>query len=286
MKRLLAILSVAASLWAGTPRTEGYAVRRVEYARSDGEALSGDLYLPAAHGPHPALVAVHGGGWQYGDAGFYKHWGPYLAQRGYALFAIDYRLVAGAKHRYPAAVVDVSAAVRFLRRRADAFGLDPERLGLLGDSAGAHLAALAGLNTGGATGSRVKASVLLYGVYDLAAQWTLDKDEPPADNISETFLGATPAEAPARYAEASPLAQAAHADRGTAYFIAWGTADAQVQPSTQSEPFAKALAAAGCRVETCPVEGAGHAWAMVPIEGQGSVALLAPRLLDFLKRHL
>src|ERR1700704_6078635 len=64
----------------------------VSYATHDGVSLLGDLYLPAGAGPFPALVGVHGGGWQAGARNAFQFWGPYLAERGYALFAISYRL--------------------------------------------------------------------------------------------------------------------------------------------------------------------------------------------------
>ena len=73
--------------------------RGLQYGQHDGVQLTGDLYAPKAPGQYPALVAVHGGGWQVGNAGFYEHWGPYLAQHGYVLFAINYRLVRGARSR-------------------------------------------------------------------------------------------------------------------------------------------------------------------------------------------
>ena len=64
----------------------------VAYATHDGVPLLGDLYLPAGGGPFPALVAVHGGGWQAGARNAFQFWGPYLAARGYVLFAISYRV--------------------------------------------------------------------------------------------------------------------------------------------------------------------------------------------------
>jgi dipeptidyl aminopeptidase/acylaminoacyl peptidase len=63
----------------------------VTYATHEGVALQGDLYLPKSRGNVPALVAVHGGGWQQGARSTFQYWGPYLAARGYALFAISYR---------------------------------------------------------------------------------------------------------------------------------------------------------------------------------------------------
>ena len=73
----------------------------VEYATHDGAKLAGDLYLPKAAGPHPAIVAIHGGGWQIGGPFGYQYWGPYLASRGYGVFAISYRLSKPGRRRSP-----------------------------------------------------------------------------------------------------------------------------------------------------------------------------------------
>src|SRR4029077_1229645 len=94
------------------------------YATHDGVALQGDLYLPKGAGPFPALVAVHGGGWQGGARRSFAHWGPHLAASGYALYAISYRLAGKGKRTYPQAVADVCAAVQFVRGEAQAFNLD------------------------------------------------------------------------------------------------------------------------------------------------------------------
>src|SRR5215469_10598660 len=156
----------------------------VTYATHDGVALQGDLSLPEGAGPFPALVAVHGGGWQQGVRSQFQHWGPHLAARGFGLLAISYRLAKKGTKAFPEAVHDVVAAVRFLRAKAAEFRLDPERLGLFGASAGAHLAALAalGANAGVFTdgypddsyaelSANVKVLVGVYGVYDLIEMW-------------------------------------------------------------------------------------------------------------------
>src|ERR671931_67445 len=78
----------------------------VTYATHDGIALLGDLYLPAGAGPFPALVAAHGGGWQAGARSAFQFWGPYLAARGYVLFAISYRLAKKGHKAFPQAVTD------------------------------------------------------------------------------------------------------------------------------------------------------------------------------------
>ena len=65
--------------------------RKVEYARHDGVTLLGDLYAPKEPGKYPAVIAVHGGGWQQGSADSYKFLGPWLAERGYVVLAVTYR---------------------------------------------------------------------------------------------------------------------------------------------------------------------------------------------------
>ena len=116
------------------------------YATHDGVALQGDLYLPKGAGPFPALVAVHGGGWQQGARSAFQYWGPYLAARGYGLFTISYRLakkgtedVSAGGARRGRGACSSCAPTRPQHR------IDPERLGLFGASAGAHLASLAAL---------------------------------------------------------------------------------------------------------------------------------------------
>src|SRR5215472_18654307 len=119
----------------------------ITYANHDGVELSGDLYLPQVAKAAPALVAVHGGGWVAGVRSAFQYWGPYLAARGIAMFAISYRLATKGK-TYPRAIQDVLAGVQFVRGKAPELGIDPQRIGLIGASAGAHLASLAALAGG------------------------------------------------------------------------------------------------------------------------------------------
>src|SRR5262249_46946284 len=103
----------------------------VAYAAHDGVSLLGDLYLPAGAGPFPAFVAVHGGGWQAGARNAFQFWGPYLAARGYVLFAISYRLAKKGQKMFPQAVHDVRAGGQFGRGSAPQIKGDPETTGLL-----------------------------------------------------------------------------------------------------------------------------------------------------------
>src|SRR6187431_2885502 len=170
----------------------------VTYATHDGVALAGDLYLPAGAGPFPALVGVHGGGWQAGARSAFQFWGPYLAERGYALFAISYRLAKKGQKMFPQAVNDVLAAVQFVRGSAAEIKVDPERIGLFGASAGGHLASLAALGgdafVGGypqdkhaAVSTKIKALAGVYGVYDLKEMWHRYGMQSPRENNIENF---------------------------------------------------------------------------------------------------
>jgi acetyl esterase/lipase len=265
----------------------------ITYANHDGVELAGDLYLPKGAKAAPALVAVHGGGWVQGVRAAFQYWGPYLASRGVAVFSISYRLAAKGK-MFPQAVQDVLAGVQFVRGNAGEFGIEPERIGLMGASAGGHLAALAALSgkkfTGGypqdpfaSTSAEVKALIGVYGVYDLAAMWTTYQIQGGLDNNIQKFLGAPPMENRQLYFDASPISYATFAGNKIGVLLATGTADDLVDPKQHTEPLMLALKQAGFFVRPCIVQGAPHYWMNDPIEEPESYSgFLAPRLMRFL----
>jgi acetyl esterase/lipase len=269
------------------------------YAQHDGVELAGDLYLPKNATATPALVAVHGGGWIAGVRGAFQYWGPYLAARGIAVFAISYRLATKSK-TFPEAVQDVLAGVQFLRGKAGAFNIDPARIGLLGASAGAHLAALAALSgkkfLGGypqdpfaASEASVKALVGVYGVYNMQAMWSSlqVQDGRNSDNKVEKFIGAPPMANRQIYFDASPISYATYANNGIGVLLATGTNDDLVEPETQTDAFHLALKQAGFFVRPCILPGAPHFWMNDPIEEPDSLSgFLAPRLMRFLTERL
>jgi acetyl esterase/lipase len=269
----------------------------VVFAKHDGTELVGDLYLPKGRDKAPVLVAVHGGGWQVGNRQFYRYWGLFLARAGYAVFAVDYRL--GKDGKYPAAVYDTKAAIQFVRAKAADFNLDPDRIGLIGDSAGAHLAALVALagdqfnsayrdDANAAVPTNVKLVVGFYGVFDLLAQWTHDLTARPRDNIVEKFIGVSPTENRRIYFEASPISYAT-ADRNKPRFLLiHGTDDDIVDPATQSGAFLTALTQAQFFVRRIIIPGAGHFWSSDPFESEphSYSARAIPRLMRFLESSL
>jgi acetyl esterase/lipase len=266
----------------------------IVFAEHDGVTLLGDLYLPKGLAPSPVLVGVHGGGWQVGDRKFYTHWGNYLARHGYAVFAIEYRLMKPGVKTWPGAVHDTKAAVQFIRAEASEFGLDAERVGLIGDSAGAHLSALVALASeeplfasGLAPADRVKAVIGFYGVYDMLAQWEHDQMTRPRDQITEKFLGGPPMISRKLFFEASPLSYVTVDKNSTRFLLIYGREDDIVDPATQSEKFLTALKQAGYFARTIVVPGAGHFWASEPMDEPGSFsAYTAPKLLRFLQTAL
>ena len=269
------------------------------FAVHDGEELLGDLYRPRGVDKAPVIVAAHGGGWQIGDRYVYQHWGPYLAARGYALFSIEYRLMKPGKQTWPGAAYDVRAAVQFIRANAAKLGIDSDRIALIGDSAGAHLTSLVALageekllsteyrsDPHAGVSPAVKAVIGFYGVYDMAAQWEHDQIYRPRDQITEKFLGASPAASRKLFFDASPLSYATLDKNSTKFLLIYGREDEIVDPTTQSDRFLVALKQAGFFARNIVIPEAGHFWAADPIEEGSFGARTAPRLVRFLEASL
>jgi acetyl esterase/lipase len=304
MRHVLALLGLAALGTAAQAQTYEATVRgNIEYVEHDGVKLAGDLYLPKGLDKAPVLIAVHGGGWQVGSRISYKYWGPYLAKNGIAVFAINYRLMKPGVKTYPGAVYDVKAAVQYVRANAAQLGVDSNRIGLMGDSAGGHLTSLVALagdeplysteyrtDPHATVPSNVKAVIGFYGVYDMLAQWHHDQITRPRDQITEKFLGASPPQNRRTFFEASPISYATVDKRektSTRFLLIHGTHDDIVDPQTQSQAFLTALKQAGFFARTIVVPGAGHFWASAPIEEPNSYgAQAAPQLLRFLQDAL
>ncbi len=134
-----------AILWAAPIVPEGVVWEEgIEYTRPDGEPLLLNLARPkAGDGPFPAVICIHGGGFRAGSRDGYDALCVRLAARGYVAATISYRLAP--QHRFPAAVHDTKAAVRWLRANAAKYAVDPARIGVTGGSAGGHLAQFLGV---------------------------------------------------------------------------------------------------------------------------------------------
>jgi acetyl esterase/lipase len=271
----------------------------VTYCEHVGIELQGDLYLPKGGGPFPILIGVPGGGWSICVRASLREWGFYLASRGYGMFVIDYRLATTTRKAFPEAVQDVIAAVRFIRSSQSELSIDPCRIGLLGASAGAHLAALAALGGDAAFGGRpsdvfsgtpaeVRVLVVIYGVYDLFSYWEAELARNPDSegSLARNLIGKDPYEDQRAYFEASPLRRIAYDKNKMPVFVSWGGSDEVVDPA-QSEAFVRALQQARFTVRTYKIPAASHFWFSDPLDDPLSdSANLAPRLIRFLKQAL
>jgi alpha-L-fucosidase 2 len=132
----------------------------IEYATVDGESLKLDANVPDGTGPFPVVLVIHGGGWSRGAKaeGMKPLLGP-LTDDGFTWFSIDYRLAPA--HHWPACIDDVRTAIRWVKAHAAEYKGDPQRIALLGYSAGGHLAAFAAATAEDDT--RVQAVVLFAG---------------------------------------------------------------------------------------------------------------------------
>jgi acetyl esterase/lipase len=264
----------------------------VSYGGGPSQSLCIDLYLPKEGRPHPALLCLHGGAWLRGSQRQYKSWGPWLAQRGYAVAAVDYRLSSQISPAWPGVFEDVCLAFRWLMTQAPALNTDTKRLGVIGDSAGAHMAAM--LSVEESTATHVRAMVGVYGIYDLPDWWRVTQSPKRSDDPVLKLMGKPFIDAKAEYENFSPLhrVQSSSSRPSAAYLIIHGDEDAIVHHN-QSERFVAVLREKGAEVETLTIPGAGHHWFTHADDNparrsvdQEPNATVAPVLLRFLERSL
>lgn len=246
---LATVTSMNPTLNAAPPRL----LRDVEYAQSAGVSLRFDASLPPAGAAlAPAAIIVHGGGWVRGDrrTNVEPLFEP-LAAAGIAWFSISYSLATDPL-QIGAAVTDVEAAIRHIRDHAAEYHIDPDRLVLVGESAGGQLAAMAAL--GKSAGPSVKAVVAIYAPTDLVSLLRTSNLIPEA--IRRQVSG-TPFEQliVARLGQLSPI-MAIRKDMPP-FLMIHGDADRLV-PLAQSQAMCERMQAAGASCQLITVPGAGH----------------------------
>ena len=116
---------------------------KTPYGRRD---LHVDIFRPDDEKIYPALLMIHGGGWNSGDKSLQVPMAQQIAKNGYVTIPVEYRLIPEAV--YPAGLHDVKTAIRWVRAHAAEYGIDPDRIAVSGCSAGAQLATLAGVTNG------------------------------------------------------------------------------------------------------------------------------------------
>ncbi len=240
-----------------------------------------DRYDAAGSGPHPALVVIHGGSWRNGDKGEGST-DPTITNRmfagqGITVYDIEYRLVPNAT--FPAQLEDVLCALGHIRAHAAEDGVDPERVALLGRSAGAHLALLAAYRAGRdpvpdgcGKPATVRGAISLYGPTDLAHDYRVpsDPDLIGGSAAIADFLGGTPDTAAATYALATPQRSLDRPVPPT--LLIHGGADQIVKPFN-SGSLAAALSKSGDAVALVELPWAGHGFDAVSWGLGGQIAL-------------
>ena len=224
----LPAILLAACAWASASHGSGPVTYR--YTPPDWpKALDADLYLPADVSQPPVVLVIHGGGWTSGsrDEGYVRLICRHLASHGFAALSVDYRLAPEA--RFPAQFDDLAEALRWLAVRGPGLGLDTRHVGVWGYSAGAHLASL--------ISTREQALPLAAVV---AGGTPADLRVWPDSPYVNALLGQSLADAPARWAEASPVVQVNAAT--PAHFLYHGRLDTLVEYD-QMQRLASALQA-------------------------------------------
>ncbi|SHF71594.1 Acetyl esterase/lipase [Microbulbifer donghaiensis] len=188
------------------------AYENLRYRQSAEEPLELDIYRPRGTDRLPAVLIIHGGGWETGHRHMERPFAKRLAARGFVAVPVSYRL--GPSGRFPAAVHDLKAAVRWLRANDAAYGIDPQRIAAVGGSAGGHLAALLGASNGIAQlegdGENLSLSSAVQAVVDIdgAVSFTdarIIEQERRREGAPSRFLGGAYAERRETWYAASPL---------------------------------------------------------------------------------
>jgi acetyl esterase/lipase len=251
------------------------------------DGLAVDVWRPAGGGSgsaslvRAAVVLVHGGGWVSGARGGVARWNEWLADQGYVVFDVDYRLAP--PPRWQDAAGDVDGAVAWVRANAVRFGIDPGRVGLVGWSAGGHLALLTAYRARRAA-HRVAAVAALYPVTDLSTAargvgpgWAITA----AESEVAAFLGGPIADHADAARVASPMTHVDGAVPPT--FLAHGTSD-QLVHIAHSDALAAALRKVGADHRLVRLPGANPAFALA--WGAWSTQVARAVLGRFLERHL
>ena len=238
----------------GSPETVTYARVGEQPGETDQE-LKLDVWRSPERGDagssggskgRPAIVVVHGGGWEWGSRSESPRWDEWLAEQGYVVFDIDYRLAP--PPRWKDAPGDVKCAVGWVKENAGRYSVDPERVALIGYSAGAHLSLLAAYTEGNpelppscdVEDTGVEAVAAFSAPTDITRAYTMDWPwwKPDVVGLAGTrrFMGGTPNTVPGRYRLVSPTVQVDTDDPAT--FLVHGEGD-QIVPFEQSELLAQ-----------------------------------------------
>jgi acetyl esterase len=243
-----------------------------------GWQLRAHLVAPLTSGPHPVIVFFHGGGWSMGNLATHRRLACDLAQSGCLVASIDYRRLP--RYRFPAQFDDAVFAVEWAATHAAAYGGDPGRIILAGDSSGATLAAAAAEHLARTGGPSLRALLLFYGIFDYHdALGRLHPDF--LLTPQETGQGYLPPEEYETLREDYRVSPLYGCSGLPATYLSAGTRDALLG---QSQSMAAALRQAGVQQEFHPMEGAPHGFMQLPFHWSYLIGQITAR--EFLTKHV
>ena len=258
-----------------------------------------DLYLPKsrkAGEKSPAVLLIHGGGWKEGDKRQAREieFGMTLAKNGFVAASINYALRSDGK--FPLNLQDCKNGVRYLRAHADELGIDPDRISVMGSSAGGHLALLVAYTADQSNlapsqpypgvSDKVSSVVDFYGISNLATRKETDPNGKPLkieplDSTTQSIFGSTPQD----WKKASPVTYVKRDVPPT--LILHGKKDTTVD-SDQSQELADTLKKAGATYEIIWLPNAPHSFSFqyaVPKSKKPLEKDIGPAVLSFLKKY-
>ncbi|WP_132874816.1 alpha/beta hydrolase [Tamaricihabitans halophyticus] len=237
----------------------------VRYAAPGGHQLRMDFWRSEVPGKRPAVLYLHGGAWRAGERGDAPRWKQLLGQRGFDVFAADYRMAGDVPEgtAWRASIADAKCAAAWVAANADDFDIDPNRITVFGQSAGAQLAMMVAYTRGDPEFSpscplpepKVKSVIDLYGPTDFPEAVTGPGRTAKQTGILRELFGGELDRFPQRYRAASPIS---HIRQGLPpTLILAGEADHLV-PVEQSRSLAAALAGANVVHSTTYLPFADH----------------------------
>jgi len=220
----------------------------VVFSTVQGQSLAMDLYVPKTAQPAPVVIWIFGGSWRIGSKGYHVNLRD-LTKYGIAVASIQYRLTTTAT--YPAQLDDCRAAVSWLRANGSRYGINPSKIGISGESAGGHLAALVGTVEGAPA---IRAVCALYPPTDLVSlgrEYETSKEPSAVDRL----LGGRIEQKLALAAQASPVN---HVSASSPPFLIFHGDRDELVPLAQSEDLVKRLKRAGVEARLIVVPGKPH----------------------------
>ena len=247
--------------------------------------VTADVVVPRGEGPWPVLVYLHGGGWVCGSPATHRKLGLRFAEAGYLVFNVDYRLAP--EHPFPTPFDDCVAAIRWAAGVAAAYGGDPSRLAVGGDSAGGNLSAAAAIALADDPSVKISAALLIYGVFDFA---TLGEASPVGGmegmaelgkKMLEMMVGSYLGSDPVKVLDDPRVSPIHAADRLPPSHIVCGAADPL---ASQAHVLAESLEKAGVAHEKVIVDAMPHGFVQMEFFPQARQSI--DRMVAFLGRHL